>query len=254
MKAVPFFAILALCLCVSQPVLAQTYVTPDENGDIKYDPEQRFAVPVNKNTGLSGATNVVMKEVNYDGLPEFIQKQVDLISKDCVNDEKAARNLRFYRYTSDMTRDNGLSPNYLVDLATFADKTQKSCIVGLACEKGECYLVGYNSSAYEQWGLHFMARQSSWAPKKTRDPKTDMEMTLIDIASKDSCKTSRREASMQNGEKVCNTSYIWLDTGFVQHEDKPIIEQPTKPVSREVKPPVVTEPAEAAPEGEAGEP
>lgn len=218
MQFLRFFVLPAVLLfSVEMAQASTTIVTPDENGDIKYAPYERFAVPANKYTGLLGASNVVIKEVNYDGLPEFIMNQVNLLAKDCVGDERAARDLRFYRYTSDLTRDGGLSPNYLVDLASFADKEQKSCIVGQACEDGECYLVGYNSSAHEQWGLHFVIRQKSWKNFKEKDPKTDAELTLFDITSRKQCPDADRESS----DKTCTAGHIWLDSGFVKHEVNP---------------------------------
>jgi hypothetical protein len=100
---------------------------PSVEADIPYSSEQRFRVPVDKSNGLKGATNVVLKEVTYDVLPDAVAAQADLIAKTCTSNERNVRSIKFYRYMSDLSRDNQLPPNYLFDLGAFANKKLNNC-------------------------------------------------------------------------------------------------------------------------------
>ena len=189
--------------------------------DMKYTPEERFKVPVNKSTGLSGATNVVIKEVRFDELPEFVQKQAEVIARECTFEASNRKLMKFYRYTSDMTRDNGLFPNYFVDLAGLIGKPQRQCIVGRACADGECHLVGYNSTAPNQWGQHFVIQQKDWSSKQVEEQASKTPLTIFSLESRLICADRGKDKEDDDSDRSCTAEYIWLGNGLVQFTQPP---------------------------------
>ncbi len=216
-----FAAILGFLSFVALPVVAaeQPYYGPE----IRYKPEQRFAVPTNKATGLNNAKNVVIKEVTLSAVPEFIRIQAETLAETCTKDVENKKLLKFYRYTSDATRDNSLSASYLIDLAGVADKPQQACVLGNACTKDGCMLVGYGSTAYEKWSQHFMFRHKSWEHKNVEDSKLKTILTIFELTTK--CKGAAAEGKKEDAG--CVVKRVWLESGFVEYKNGGMLDNVT---------------------------
>ncbi|MBY0427762.1 MAG: hypothetical protein K2Q32_00910 [Alphaproteobacteria bacterium] len=216
------------------------------NGEIRYNPKERFAMPANKSNGLKAATNVVIKEVEFNQLPEFIQNQADFIAGDCTKSGENKKYIKYYRYVSDLTRDGGFSGNYLADLSGLADKPQQACMVDSACNKDGCMLVGYLSTAYEKWERQFFVRNKSWKYTHVENQAAKTTLTVLDFTQE--CPKS----SAETGDK-CLTRHLWLESGLKEYNPNAVDsffqqlpEEVTEPVQEQ---PAVEEgvPAEAAP-------
>ncbi len=208
-----FLALAGLISIAISPALAQT--EQNFGPDIKYDPDHRFAMPVSKVTGLNNAKNVVIKEVTLSSLPDFMRIQAETLAETCTKSVDNKKLIKFYRYTSDATRDNALSASYLFDLAGLASKPQETCVLGNVCTKDGCFLVGYISTAYEKWSQHFFVRQKSWEHKKVDDPKTKATFTIFNLMTK--CKTDA--SSDKDDKEGCLARRVWLERGFVEYKE-----------------------------------
>lgn len=241
-----FAAIFGFLTFVAEPALSADAPAPQPNfgPEIRYKPEQRFAVPTNKATGLNNAKNVVIKEVSLSSLPEYMRIQADTLSETCTKDIENKKLLKFYRYTSDATRDNSVSASYLIDFAGWADKPMQTCVLGTACNKDGCMLVGYNSTAYEKWNQHFILRQKSWEHKNLEDSRLKTILTVFGLTTK--CKgTPPADKKEDDG---CPVQRIWLESGFVEYKNGGMLDNvmPFVDTPQEV-PDAVTPSPEAAP-------
>ena len=231
---------------VACPANAQT--EQNFGPDIKYSPEQRFAVPVSKVTGLNNAKNVVIKEVTLSASPEFIRIQAETLAQTCSGDAEHKKLIKIYRYTSDATRDNNLSASYIFDLAGLASKPQQPCVVGDACNKDGCYLIGYASTAYEKWSQHFSFRQKTWDHKRVDDSKSKSQFTVLHLMTK--CKDKKDDKEDKEG---CLAKRVWLERGFVEYREgnmldnvSPFIEQEPEEVPEQSGEPAAEDAAPAA--------
>ncbi|NDE90903.1 MAG: hypothetical protein EB059_07185 [Alphaproteobacteria bacterium] len=200
-----FTLIVLLCF---QTHMAAAY--QQSNGEIRYNPKERFAMPASKSSGLKAATNVVIKEIEFNRLPEFIKNQVDFIAGDCTKSGENKKYIKYYRYVSDLTRDGGLSGNYLVDLSGLADKPQQACMVDSACNKEGCMLVGYLSTAYEKWERHFFVRNKNWKYTHVENHQAKATLTVLDFTQE--CPKSSSESSDK-----CLSRRLWLENGLKEY-------------------------------------
>lgn len=201
----------------SLPAHAQT--EQNFGPEIRYAPEQRFAMPVSKATGLNNAKNVVIKEVSLNAVPEFIRIQAETLAETCTKDIENKKLIKFYRYTSDATRDNAVSASYILDLTGWASKPQQACVLGNACTKDGCYMVGYNSTAYEKWGQHFSFRQKEWEYKNLEDSKLKAILTVFNIMTK--CKA---DPEKKDNKENCWVKRVWLERGFVEYKEGALLD------------------------------
>lgn len=180
------------------------------NGEIRYNIKERLAMPASKLNGLKAATNVVIKEVDFSQLPEFIKNQADYIAGDCTKSGENKKYIKYYRYVSDLTRDAALSANYLADLSGLADMPQQACMVDTACNKDGCMLVGYLSTAFEKWERHFFHRNKSWKYTNVENKQAKTTLTVLDFAQE--CV----KLSSDDGEK-CTSRRLWLESGLREY-------------------------------------
>jgi hypothetical protein len=214
MKFSAAIALIGLMTVAALPLHAEE---PNFGPEIRYTPEQRFAVPVSKVTGLNNAKNVVIKEVPLSSLPDFVRIQVETLAETCTKSADNKKLMKFYRYTSDAARDNSLSPSYLADMSGLAGKEQQACVLGNMCTKDGCFLVGYNSTAYEKWGQQFVFRQKGWEYKKVKDDKVKAELTVFYLNT--ACKAAPAADKKDKDDKGCLAKRVWLDNGFVEYKE-----------------------------------
>jgi hypothetical protein len=234
--------VLAFCLHAQMGFAYQ-----QSNGEIRYNIKERLAMPASKLNGLKAATNVVIKEVEFSQLPEFIQNQADYIAGDCTKSGENKKYIKYYRYVSDLTRDSGFSANYLADLSALADKPQQACMVDSACNKEGCMLVGYLSTAYEKWERHFFHRNKSWKYTNVENKQAKSTLTVLDFAQE--C-----VKSSDDSEK-CTSRRLWLESGLREYNPNAVdsfFQQPPEEAPEPSQPaPVDTSaPDDAAPSAE----
>ena len=217
-----FVLALLVVLCF-QTQSANAY--QQNNNEIRYNPKERLAMPASKSNGLKAATNVVIKEVEFSKLPEFIKGQADFIANDCTQSPDNKKLMKFYRYVSDLTRDAGFSSNYLIDLSGLAGKTQQACMVDSACTKDGCMLVGFLSTAYEKWERHFFVRNKSWKHTNVENPKSKSVLTVLDLTQ-----VCLKPGSSTDGDS-CLSRRLWLENGLKEYNPNAVdsfFQQPTE--------------------------
>jgi hypothetical protein len=242
--------LLALALIIAAaPLYAQVGSTKirDENGEIKYSVEESYMTAASKANLLSTATNVVLKEVTYSVLPDFLQQQAQMLAKDCVGNIDATSSVKYYRYTSDFTRDKGYSPNYIFDFAAWAKLSQKSCIIGHACSDKECMFVGYKASGTDTWGQNFVVKNTSWLQKEIPSPGKDAKPTdklfLFSVNAQRFCPPREDGKAAPTPQTAnCVSDQIWQETGLQAYVAPPVLDEPAPTAS-----PVPLTGGEAAP-------
>ena len=208
--------------CLSVP---SAFAYQQGDSGIKYNSKERLTVPASKSNGLKAASNVVIKEVEFSKLPEFIQGQADFIANDCTKSPDNKKLMKYYRYVSDLTRDAGFSANYLIDLSGLEDKPQQACMVDSACTKDGCMLVGFLSTAYEKWERHFFVRNKSWKYTNVENAKSKSVLTVLDLTQ-----VCRKTASSDNSEP-CVSRRLWLENGLKEYNPNAVdsfFQQPTE--------------------------
>lgn len=249
--------LLALAVTLLFPFHMAYAYQQSPSGEIRYNPKERLTMPASKTNGLKAATNVVIKEVNFTSLPQFIQNQADIIADDCTKSGENKKLIKFYRYVSDATRDAGLSANYLVDLSGLSSKSQQACMVDSACNDDGCMLVGYLSTAYEKWDRHFFVRNKSWKYTHVENPHTKSVLTVFDLT--ETCKKTTGSGGA-SGDETCTSRRLWLENGFRDYNPNAVdsmFQIPQDETSPEANPegaPDMEAPAESKTDAPAGEP
>ncbi len=164
------------------------------------------------------ASNVVLKPVAFNSLPEFIRIQAETLARDCTSSVDNATLIKSYRYTSDVTRDNSLSASYLLDFDGIASKPQRACALGEACNKEGCYLVGYDAIAAGKWNQHFMVRQKRWERLYMEDPKTKAALLVFHLMTQ--CNADLSEEK----KDACLVKRVWLERGFIEFKDDSMVD------------------------------
>ncbi len=230
-------ALFALATIITYPIASLATQDPFDS-ELHYDRHERLKSANPSPSGFAGATNVEIKEVEPDDLPDFIRAQAHVVASQCTDSPNNASLIKFYRYTSDLTRQVKLHPNYIADLSGLAKKTQSACIIGHACLRGECTLIGYNSTGQHMWNQDFAVMIKGWEPKTVEDPKTKAMITLLEITSvcnkvrgaeqrdtftpfkksSDKDDPNKDDKEKEKNKQGCVTNHIWLETGLLGYQ------------------------------------
>ncbi len=201
-----FFFFVCFSSCFSLTVQA-AYPEP-ERAPIPYNSDERFKV-VGGGASEDGSFNVEIEEVSRASLPPFIAGQVDTIKKTCADkvDDSA---IKIYTYISDRTRKKKLAPDYLIDLTGLKMAKIKSCIVGQACTKNGCLLLGYGAHDDESWNRSFRTWLESWRLLSIKESGRDTERTVFHITSHGSCEapTDGEDPDISKSPP-CEKDYVW---------------------------------------------
>jgi hypothetical protein len=203
----------SIVLPVFATLVLSSYAFADTEGPIAYKGSPLGRLVVQDSDDGSNSKNVVLGQVLFADLPEYIQLQATDIAT-CAGKKEYIQTEKYFSYVSDYNRSKRLPANYIIDTSAFKDINFKNCDLGEVCKDGECALLGFKADS-AGWARGFWSMMYSWsAVNSPKAFKQAPQTTWIDILS-------MRDASCvtPNGIETddgCTRRYEWRRDGLAQ--------------------------------------